>query len=190
MAMRDRDHRTETMEPYEPSDDAYEWDYDGDPSDHHPPTILWGRVAVLGGAILIAFLLGRLTAPGGVSQDSFDTVKAQRDDAQAQADNLQAQVDDLTAAQDETQDQATPTPNASPTPDTGDNQAAGDEASTTYTVKAGDTLRDVAKAVYCDALAYEGIASANPSDVGPPPNYIIQPGADLVIPDDPDANAC
>jgi hypothetical protein len=187
MAMRDR---RDTMEPYEPSDDAYDWDYDGEPEEHQAPTILWGRVAVLGAAILLAFLVGRLTAGGGVPEEDLNRVRSERDDARAQVADLQAEMETLQAELDAAQN-----PTETPPADEGQNPAEGEEDAnageeTTYTVQSGDTLRDIAEEVYCDATAYEGIAEANPTDVGPPPNYIVSVGAELIIPDDPEANAC
>jgi nucleoid-associated protein YgaU len=190
MAMRD--HR-DTMEPYEPSDASYDWDYDGEPAEHNPSTILWGRVAVLGAAILVAFLIGRLTAGGGVPEEDLAQAREQRDAAQAQVTQLEGQVADLQADLDAAEN-ATETPGAGEeTPPADEEQDQGNGAAgdfTTYTVQSGDTLRDIAEEVYCDATAFEGIAEANPNDVGPPPNYIVSVGDELVVPNNPDVDQC
>jgi outer membrane murein-binding lipoprotein Lpp len=187
MAMRDR---RDTMEPYEPSEDAYDWDYDGEPGEHQAPTILWGRVAVLGAAILLAFLVGRLTA-GGVPEEDLNRVRSERDDARAQVADLQAEVDTLQAELETAQNPTeTPPADEEQDPAAGEEDPTAGEESTTYTVQSGDTLQGIAEEVYCDPRAFEPIAAANPTDVGPAPNYIVQPGAELIIPDDPQANAC
>lgn len=187
MAMRDHG---DTMEPYEPSDDAaYDWDYDGEPGQHNAPTILWGRVAVLAAAILLAFLVGRMTAGGGVPEEDLDRVRAERDDAQAQVTELEGQVTDLQTQLETAQGEETPPPDDQQTP-AADGEEDPNADFTTYTVQANDTLQAIAEEVYCDPRAFDGIADANPTDVGPPPNYIVSVGAELIIPDDPDANAC
>jgi nucleoid-associated protein YgaU len=156
MAMRD--DRTESLEPYEPPDSGYDWDFNEEPDGRTMPNILWGRVAVLGAALILAFLLGRLTAGGGdVSQEDFDQVRAERDDARAQVEELQAALNEA--------QQATPTPNATPTTDgtgeggEGEEQPAGEVE--TYTIQSGDTLRTIAEDQYGDASLADALADFN-----------------------------
>jgi LysM domain len=179
MAMRDRDHRTETMEPYEPSDAAYDWDYDGEPGEHRPPTILWGRVAVLGAVMLLAFLIGRLTSGGGgVDQDDLNQVRAERDDARQEVTQLQA---DLEAAQEQAQDQPTPTPSPSPQAGAGADNQAGAE-SELYVVQSGDSLRSIAEDFYGDFGLWTLIAEENNMTS----ESVLQVGDEIVIPPEPD----
>jgi hypothetical protein len=179
MAMRDRDHRTETMEPYEPSDAAYDWDYDGEPGEHRPPTILWGRVAVLGAVMLLAFLIGRLTAGGGgVDQDDLNQVRAERDDARQEVTQLQA---DLEAAQEQVQDQPTPTPSPSPQAGAGADNQAGAE-SQLYEVQPGDSLRSIAEDFYGDFGLWTIIAEENNMTS----DSVLQVGDEILIPPEPE----
>src|SRR5688500_7802923 len=104
------DRMTETFEPYRPGS-SYDLDYDDQPPTGGTGRVLWGRVAILGAALLIAFLIGRATGGGdGVPQSDFDEVVAERDDLENQVADLES---DLAAAE-----QATPPP-ASASPATG-----------------------------------------------------------------------
>jgi LysM repeat protein len=151
MAMRD--DRGESLEPYEPPDSDYDWDFNEEPDGRTMPNILWGRVAVLGAALLLAFLLGRLTAGGGdVSQEDFDQVRAERDEAQQEVADLQSQLEEA-----QTQPQETPTPNTTPTnePDAAEGEVE------TYTIQSGDTLRTIAEQEYGDASLADPLADYN-----------------------------
>ena len=151
MAMRD--DRGESLEPYEPPDSGYDWDFNEEPDGRTMPNILWGRVAVLGAALLLAFLLGRLTAGGGdVSQEDFNQVRAERDDARQEVADLRAELEEAQA-----QPQETPTPNTTPT---GEPDAAGGEV-VTYTIQSGDTLRTIAEDQYDDASLADALADYN-----------------------------
>jgi LysM repeat protein len=154
MAMRD--NRTESLEPYEPSDPDYDWDFNEESHGRGMPNILWGRVAVLAAALLLAFLAGRLTAGGGdVSQADFNQVRDERDTAQQQVADLQQQLEEAQAQ--------TPTPNPTSSPTTGDtggdNTAAADVE--TYTIQSGDTLRTIAETKYGDASLADALADYN-----------------------------
>jgi nucleoid-associated protein YgaU len=179
MAMRDRDHRTETMEPYEPSDAAYDWGYDEEPGEHHPPTILWGRVAVLGAVILIAFLVGRLTAGGGgVDQEDFDRVRAERDDAQAEVTRLTGEVEALEAQQQTPPaDEETPPPDEEAQQDT----ATDEPQSEAYVVQPGDSLRSIAEEFYGDVGLWTVIAEENNMTS----TSVLQAGDEILIPPEP-----
>ena len=102
MAMRDhrslatREERTEVIDPYQPPEDpAYDWEYDDEPAYRNAPRILWGRLAVLAVVMLAAFLLGRATSGGGIPQEDFDAMRAERNDAQAQAADLREENQSL-----------------------------------------------------------------------------------------------
>lgn len=157
--------KTESLDPYEPQP-SYEWDYEDEPS--RRPKILWGRVLALAAFILLAFLVGRWTAPEQVSQSEFDAVRADLADAREQIESLEAQV------------QATPT--TSPSPDTTPDEttAEGD----TYVVRSGDTLRDIALEQYGDAALDDCIAEAN--DIPDPTELPV--GDTLVIPPEEDCD--
>jgi LysM repeat protein len=171
MAMRD--DRGESLEPYEPPDAGYDWDFNEEPDGRTMPNILWGRVAVLGAALLLAFLLGRLTAGGGdVSREDFNQVRAERDDARQEVADLQAQLDEA--------QQTTPTPDATQTTEgtgeEGEEQPAAEVE--TYTIAEDDTLRTIAEDFYDDASLADALAEYN--DIVDP--SIISVGDTIEIP--------
>ena len=178
MAMRDRD----SLEPYESSDPGYDWDYEPEDHSRNLPNILWGRVAVLGVVVLLAFLFGRMTAGGGgVSEDRFDTARSDLRDARAQVTDLQGQVDDLKAQLD------APEPSADPGADeNSDNDGTGGGGDTNepegsnYEVKSGDTLNTIAQKEYGDASKADYIADFN--NIAPP--YLISPGDVIFLPEE------
>jgi len=181
MAMRERG--TEVIQPYEPPEEpAYDWEYEDEPAYRRGPKILWGRLAVLAAFLLIAFLIGRALAGGGVSQSDFDEAKAERDDARAQASEFQAEVADLkqqvAALQDEIEGlEAQDTGSTDAETDT-DTEAAGE----TYTVRPGDNLRFIAQKFYGDVTLDDYIAEAN----GITDPSAIPAGMELTIPPDPE----
>ena len=70
MAMRE--HSREALEPYEPPQTDYEWDYDEEPARHETPKVLWGRIAILGVFLIAAFLIGRMTAGSGIPASDLE----------------------------------------------------------------------------------------------------------------------
>jgi nucleoid-associated protein YgaU len=189
MAMRDQRtlaDRTEVIDPYEPPEDpAYDWEYDDEPAYRNAPRILWGRLVVLGVVLLAAFLLGRATAGGGVSQEDFDAMRAERNDAQAQAADLQEENESLenqnAALQDELD--AAQADTGTPTGTTDDETTTTDEpAGETYVIKEGDTLREIAIEFYGDATLDDYIAEAN--DIADA--SLISEGTEITIPPDPE----
>lgn len=186
MAMRERG--TEVIQPYEPPEEpAYDWEYEDEPAYRRGPKILWGRLAVLAAFLLIAFLIGRAIAGGGVSQSDFDEAKAQRDDARAQASEFESEVADLeqqvAALQDENeqlQAQDTDSTGGSGT-ETGTDSGT-EAAGETYVVKPGDNLRFIAQKFYGDVTLDDYIAEAN----GITDPSAIPAGMELTIPPDPE----
>ncbi|MDQ4125329.1 MAG: LysM peptidoglycan-binding domain-containing protein [Actinomycetota bacterium] len=169
---------TETFEPYRP-DSSYDLDYDDEPQPGGPGRVLWGRVAILGAALLIAFLIGRATGGGdGVAQADYDEVVAERDDLEAQVSDLES---DLAAALEPTP------PPASASPATGGGGETEDEATDpegeteggeTYTVQSGDTLASIAAEFYGDASLDDYLAEVN--GITDPESLAV--GQELTIP--------
>ena len=145
------DRVTESFKPYEPPDDGgYEYDYG---YDDRPPTgrILWGRVAILGGALLLAFFLGRWLAPdGGPDPEELSQLRAQVEELEETNADLESQLDEQA-----TTETPGPTPTGSPGEDTETGTAA------TYTVQRGDTLRLIAQDLCGDPEAADLIMELN-----------------------------
>jgi nucleoid-associated protein YgaU len=158
MAMREQD----SLEPYEPSDPGYDWDYEPEDHSRNMPNIIWGRVAVLGAVVLLAFLIGRMTAGGGgVPEERLTSARSDLRDARAQVTDLQGQVEglekDLAAAQN---------PDTTEDPNADDDTEGGGEGEDTptgeeYVIKAGDTLNTIAIEFYGDAEHADYIAVVN-----------------------------
>ena len=127
--------------------------------------VLWGRVGVLGGALVLMFLLGRCTAPEGVPPNDLAAANAQITELEAQNDQLSDQIAALSAQ--------APADEASEEEDT---RAGWD----TYTVKSGDTLISIAQDVYGDGTKFNLIAEANGIDK----NNKLRVGQELQIPPD------
>jgi nucleoid-associated protein YgaU len=140
------EERTEVFGAYE-GDAGYDEPYDEPPR----PRVLWGRVAALFAFMLVAFLLGRITAPsGGVPQARLDEALEQRDAARAEAERLQAQLE---AQQQEPAALPTPEPTRQPEPEI-----------RTYTVQSGDTLSKIAERFYGDPSLDDFLAEYNGID--------------------------
>jgi nucleoid-associated protein YgaU len=162
---------TEPLKPYEPEPaPSYEYDYDYD--DRAPrPRVLWGRVAVLGVALLLAFFLGRALGGGGSDSDTIDDLRTQVSDLRGENEDLQAQ---LQAAQ---QPQVETTPTTQPSAEeTSAPTVEGEE----YVVQKGDTLRGIAQKFCDDPEAADIIAEAN--DISDPTQLSV--GTTLIIPAD------
>lgn len=176
------DRMTETFEPYRP-DSSYDLDYDEEPQPGGTGRVLWGRVAILGAALLIAFLIGRATGGGtdGVAQDRYDEVVAERDELENEVTDLTNQ---LAAAQE-----ATPPP-ASASPGTagggGEEEPLDPEGETeggeTYVVQSGDTLASIAADFYGNASLDDFLAEAN--GITDPESLAV--GQELIIPPEPE----
>ncbi len=170
---------TESFEPYRP-ESSYELEYEDEPEERRPGRVLWGRVAILGAALLLAFLLGRATGgvDPGVTQAKFDQVSDERDALEAQVGTLESQLE---AAQ-----QATPAPSAAPTDDPADETATDPEGETEggeiYVVKSGDTLATIAEQFYGDASLDDYLAEAN----GITDPEALAVGTELTIPPEPE----
>jgi LysM repeat protein len=161
---------TEPFEPYQPEGSSYDWDYEPEPQ-HSGPKVLWGRVALLGIFLILAFIIGRMTAGGGggISQSAYDRLKQDNATLKQQVTTLQDQ-----AAAAQSSPQASPSAQASAS-------AAPQAGSQTYTVKSGDTLRGIAQKFYGDSSLADLIAQAN--NITDPAS--IRTGQKLTIPPKP-----
>jgi hypothetical protein len=181
MAQREHD----SLEPYEPpSDPGYDWDYEPEDHGRNLPNILWGRVAVLGAVVLLAFLFGRMTSGGGgISQDRYDAARSELRDARADVSDLQTQVQDL-----EDELAAPEDPNAGGGNEDPDAEGDGEETeqpaadSEVYVVQAGDTLTTIAEDFYKDASLADFIAEANSITDATQ----LSVGAEIIIPPKPE----
>jgi hypothetical protein len=184
MAMREHD----SLEPYEPSDPGYDWDYEPEDHGRNLPNILWGRVAVLGAVVLLAFLFGRMTSGGGgVSQERYDAARSELRDARGTITDLEADLEEAQAAPADTD------PNADAGDDTGGGDQGGNEGeddtgggvaaeSEVYVVEGGDTLTTIAEDFYKDAGLSDFIAEAN--DITDPTQLSV--GSEIIIPPKPE----
>ncbi|MDQ3982568.1 MAG: LysM peptidoglycan-binding domain-containing protein [Actinomycetota bacterium] len=170
---------TESFEPYRP-ESSYELDYDEEPERGRPGRILWGRVVVLGLALLLAFLLGRATrGAGGASEADLAALRTERNELREDLEVAEARLQ-------QAQQEPTPPP-ASASPGTETDEGATDpenetEGGTIYVVESGDTLQSIAIDVYGDASLDDFLAEAN--DITDPESLAV--GQELVIPPKPE----
>jgi nucleoid-associated protein YgaU len=177
MAQREHD----SLEPYEPSDPGYDWDYEPEDHGRNLPNIMWGRVAVLGAVVLLAFFFGRMTSGGGgVSQERYDAARSELRETRAEISTLQTQVEDLEgelAADSPEED-----PEGQGDADQEQEQEAPPADSEVYVVQAGDTLTTIAEDFYKDASLADFIAEANSiTDASQ-----LSVGAEIIIPPKPE----
>lgn len=165
-----------------------DFEYDG--ADDLGGRILWPRVAVLGIAILFFFLLGRCSAGGGIDPEQLATAESEAAAAQALVADREADITQLQQTIGDLREQlavasgttgldgTTPT-TPTDTATTGTTPPVGGQV---YVVQPGDTLSDIAEAVYGDPLAFGVIATAN----GITETNPLQVGQELQIPANPD----
>ena len=175
------DRETESFTPYEPQT-SYDWDYGEEPpaaqgggGGRSMPNILWGRLIALGVLALVAFLIGRWSAPNGVDQESLSALRADK----AAAEERIAELED--ALQTQTQVQPTQTP--APEITVGDQTDEADDANfdgEVYTVQSGDTMRGIAERFCGDPTEDDLIADFN----GIADPTLLSVGTELKIPED------
>ena len=157
--------------PFKPSeaDPVSDWEED-EPS----PKLLWGRVLALAAVLLLAFLLGRASAPDD-SADEAENLRARLAQANAQIKDLEEEVKfgaaptptetpAETPGPDDTDDGTQPAGGGFGGPGRDEDDNEGDEEVETYTVKEGDTLNSIAQEFFDDPSAGTCIADANDID--------------------------
>ena len=182
-AHRDMDDRVEAFE-IEPS-------YSEDPFPRGP-RVLWGRVAALGGGLILFFLIGHWTAGGGGSSQQVTTLQRQVDQDRTTIQQLQQSLAAVSQSPSTNPNAATtpgtgttPAPQTSSTPTSTATAPATSSSGQTYKVKAGDTLGSIAAKFYGrtghDVVAL--IEQANGMV-----DATIRPGQTLTIPPAPKAS--
>lgn len=156
----------ETFDPYE-DEGTYDY-YEEEASPRRRSRILWGRIAALAGALIIAFLVGRASS-GGPDSTELERVQQQLASAQDEIDELETRL----AEEESEPDVVSPAPEDTPT--------ASAEAQT-YVVRRGDTLRDIAIRFYGDPDLADLIAEEN--GITDPTSLSV--GQELIIPPRPE----
>ena len=172
--------------------------------------ILWGRVAILGAALLIAFLLGRMTA--GDNAEALTAAEERIADLNGELEQTRAQLDavraggmsgpatgaessgaDASAADGESSeanadsdaggDASAADDSAQDAADEQASDSGGESAAQgeSYTVEAGDNLFGLAEQFYGDGQQWRHIAETN----GLPAGAVLEPGQELTIPPAP-----
>lgn len=152
-------------------DDDFELEYAGGGQ------VLWGRVAIFGVALLIAFFMGRSCADGVPEEELAD--------AQDQIVELQ---NDKTVLEQELQalsvGEAGPTGDGAPEGEAAPEDAAetggqtAEDGAQIYTVQPRDNLRSIAQRMCGDGDRHELISEANGIDT----DNVLQVGQELRIP--------
>jgi nucleoid-associated protein YgaU len=169
------DDATEPFKPThdeDPFDDSSEWDYE----EERPSSgILWGRVVALAAMLILAFMIGRASAPSGVPSDELERLQNRLAASQDEVARLEAKEAQQPAAT------PTATPSSTPT-DAGDTTDTGNDGDTrVYTVKPGDNFRDLAQKFYGDPSLDDFLANANGLSIAIP----LKVGQELQIPPAP-----
>jgi nucleoid-associated protein YgaU len=164
--MRDR---TEPLAPYEPEPEpSYEWDYEDERRSR--PKVLWGRIVILAIVLILAYLLGRSTAPEGIPENTLEQARAESAQLEEQNQALADEVEDLEAAQE--------SPGPTTTTEAGGTDETGEAE--TYTVRRGDTLTSIAQEVCEDPSLDDAIGELN--DISDPQQLPV--GSAIDIPKD------
>jgi nucleoid-associated protein YgaU len=147
-----------------------DWD-----SDEGSPKLLWGRVLALAGVLLLAFLLGRASAPDD-STEQVDRLRSQLASAEEQIADLEDRLEfgATPPAPDETPTEETPAPEDETPP--GDGAGGGGGQVETYTVRSGDTYTSIAEDLLGDPGASDCISEANNDEP-------LNPGDEIQVPE-------
>ncbi len=142
------------------------------------PKLLWGRVLALAGILLLAFLLGRATAP----DDSSEDVRELRDRLAAAQETIDQLEEDAVAPTE-----TTPAPTITNSPTDGETEDMGDGGDgdgggkvRSYTVKENDTFVSIAEDQFGETNPdiVDCLVEANGGD------DVIAPGDKINIPED------
>lgn len=166
------------MEP----EDTYEYDYDDSGG-----RVLWGRFAFWGAALLLAFVVGRCSAPGPTAEE-LQAARQEAQEYEERNNDLRQEIEALTEGQTpQTDEPANEEPDGDAEIDDSDTADSTDApaGSQTYTVQPRDTLRSIAQKFYGDPEKHELISEANGIDG----DNLLQVGQKLEIPPDPEADA-
>ena len=186
--MATREHMTESLDPYEPPESDYEWDYDEEPARRDAPKVLWGRIVILAAGIVLAFLIGRMTAGGGIPASDLARAERQAEDARAEAAAAEQRAEDLQAQLDAAQQNADTGTDAGT--DTGTDTGTDEDADTTapegdvetHVVAPGETLTTISEEYYDDTGYADYIAEYN----GIADPSLVSAGTELQIPPEPE----
>lgn len=122
--------------PFVPSDPDAELDWE---DDEGSPKLLWGRVLALAGILLLAFLLGRATAPDEASEE-LEQVRAEL----AEARDLIAELEEATAPPESPAPTITDEETEEPPEETEEPEEPEGKIKS-YTVQEGDTYTSIAE---------------------------------------------
>lgn len=132
------------------------------------PRVLWGRVGALVFLVGWAFVLGRCSAPTGVSPEELSRVNRELTETRAELQRAQEQQPSPSPSPSP-QATTSPSPTASPSP-----------TSQTHIVKSGDTLRGISLRYYRTPNLANIIAEANNLE-----GTTLRVGQELTIPPRP-----
>jgi hypothetical protein len=162
-------------------------DYEYEHEEPYEARILWGRIGVFAGAIVLAFILGSCVGGGEYSQSDVDDLNQRIKDLTEENIALEGTISELSAAgaadrprvtdPEDAEDGTAEDGEGGTTEDDADGAGDGSGA-TTYTVEAGDTLYAIAEKVYGDGSQFRAIAEANGIDT----SNRLTVGQELTIP--------
>jgi nucleoid-associated protein YgaU len=171
----------EPLEPYEPQTASYDWDPEEEVAEEKS-NVLWGRIAFFGASLLIAFVIGRMSAPDGAPASDLAAARTQVTELENENEELQTQLADaqdaLAAASDPTAEES-----ADPSTDTTTDTTTDEDPTFTgeeYTVQSGDSLNSIAEDFYGDTVYGDYLAEVN--NITDPSTLSV--GTTLIIPDE------
>lgn len=157
-----------------------DYHYDGDGASG--ARVLWGRVAILGAALVLMFLLGRCSAGGGVPPAEHEEAVATIQQLAEENERLEQQVAALSAGQESSAPEGD---EEAGNADEGGESEDAHAGARTYVVRPGDTLISIARELYGEPSRFDVIAEANGID----DNNRLRVGDELRIPPLEEADA-
>jgi LysM repeat protein len=169
-------------------DTGCDMDYEYEQEEPYEARILWGRLGVYVGSLVLAFILGSCVSGGEYSQSDIDELNQRIKDLAAENTDLENTIARMSATgtadrprvADDTTDEVDDA-GAEAEGDDGEEPASdgdGTGQTTTYTVESGDTLYEIAQKVYGDGSKFGLIAEANGIDT----SNRLTVGQELTIP--------